>query len=209
MEKSHEQRMKPLFQAAEKTQAYFESRGWRFCFIGGLALQRWGEPRLTEDVDAILYTGLKNEDRLVTELLTKFISRVEDLQAFVAQNRVALLQMPERPNVPLDVSFAGLPYEEEVINRSSQFQFGKKFKLRTCSAEDLVVLKAFAGRPQDIADVDSVLRRQRGQLDLDYIRSRLKVLADLREDPEILDRLQKMILHRATPPVQFPPPTES
>ncbi len=24
--------------------------GWRFCFIGGVAQQRWGEPRLTEDV---------------------------------------------------------------------------------------------------------------------------------------------------------------
>lgn len=201
MEKSHEQRMKPLFQAAEKTQAFFEAQGWRFCFIGGVALQRWGEPRLTKDVDAILYTGLRGEDRFAAELMAAFKPRVDDLLGFINQNRVALLQMSKRPHVPVDVSFAGLPYEEEVIDRSSKYQFGKKFKLRTCSADDLIVLKAFAGRPQDVADVDSVLRRQRGQLDLDYIRDRLKVLADLKEEPEILDRLEEMIRLRAVPPV--------
>jgi hypothetical protein len=35
-----------LFQVALELQAFLWSREWRFCFIGGLALQRWGEPRV-------------------------------------------------------------------------------------------------------------------------------------------------------------------
>src|SRR5438552_3575923 len=31
--------------------AFCQEQGWRFCIIGGLALQRWGEPRLTRDID--------------------------------------------------------------------------------------------------------------------------------------------------------------
>ena len=43
--------MNPIFAAALEVQDFCRSRGFRFCFIGGLALQRWGEPRLTQDVD--------------------------------------------------------------------------------------------------------------------------------------------------------------
>jgi hypothetical protein len=46
-----------VIRAAAELQAVCESQSWRFCFIGGLALQRWGEPRETVDVDLTLLTG--------------------------------------------------------------------------------------------------------------------------------------------------------
>jgi hypothetical protein len=33
----------------------------RFCFIGGLAVQHWGEPRPTRDLDLALWTGFGGE----------------------------------------------------------------------------------------------------------------------------------------------------
>ena len=36
-----------LFRPADDLQSFCQVRGWRFCFIGGIAIQRWGEPRLT------------------------------------------------------------------------------------------------------------------------------------------------------------------
>jgi predicted nucleotidyltransferase len=62
--------------------------------------------------------------------------------------------------------------------------------LRTCSAEDLIVLKAFAGRGQDWVDVERIVVRQTGKLDWDYIRDQLRPLAALKEAPEILDQLE-------------------
>jgi len=42
--------MKPIFQAAQEIQIYFEKKNWDFCFIGGVALQRWAIPRLTNKI---------------------------------------------------------------------------------------------------------------------------------------------------------------
>ena len=53
--------------------------------------------------------------------------------------------------------------------------------LRTCCAEDLVILKAFAGRPQDWIDIESVLVRQRRILDWSLILAELEPLLALRE----------------------------
>jgi hypothetical protein len=33
-----------VFRAASELQSVCEAQGWRFCFIGGLAQIRWGEP---------------------------------------------------------------------------------------------------------------------------------------------------------------------
>ena len=75
--------MGTVLEAAFEVQSFLVQAGERFCFIGALALQRWGEPRATRDVDLTLLCP-----------------------------------------------FGG-------------------GALRICSAEDLVVLKAFAARPRD------------------------------------------------------------
>jgi hypothetical protein len=38
-----------LIRAAADLQAVCAAHQWRFCFIGGLAMLRWGEPRETVD----------------------------------------------------------------------------------------------------------------------------------------------------------------
>jgi len=39
----------PILAAALAAQAAYEAIGLRGCVIGGVALQRWGEPRFTAD----------------------------------------------------------------------------------------------------------------------------------------------------------------
>ena len=51
--------MNEVVRAAAQVQVVCETNCWRFCFIGGLALQRWGEPRETIDVDLTLLTDRK------------------------------------------------------------------------------------------------------------------------------------------------------
>lgn len=41
-----------------------------YCFIGGVAYQRWGEPRQTVAVDATLFVGFGIESAVVDELLS-------------------------------------------------------------------------------------------------------------------------------------------
>jgi len=61
--------MNAVFLAALEVEEFCRSRGWRFCFIGGVALQRWGEPRQTIDVDLTLLTGFGGEEAYADALL--------------------------------------------------------------------------------------------------------------------------------------------
>lgn len=181
--------MNAVIRAAAELQTVCEAQGWRFCFIGGLAVQRWGEPRETVDVDLTLLTGFGDEDRFVSTLIAHFDPRIDDAVDFARANRVLLLRA--RSGVGLDIALGGLAFEETAVDRSSLFTFPTDIPLRTCSAEDLLVLKAFADRPKDWVDVDGILIRQAGRIDWEYVRRQLAPLAELKEAPEILVTLDE------------------
>jgi len=176
--------------AAAELQAVCESEGWRFCLIGGIALQRWGEARETVDVDLTLLTGFGAEAPFIARLTRVFRARIDDASAFALANRVLLLRTAT--GVGLDVALGGLPFEARAIERSSTFRYPLDVHLRTCSAEDLIVLKAFADRPRDWADIEGILIRQTGSLDWGMVRDELAPLLELKESPESLDRLEQL-----------------
>ena len=64
--------------------------------------------------------------------------------------------------------------------------------LRTCSAEDLLVLKAFSNRPKDQQDLSGIVARQRSELDWAYIEAQLQPLLELKDDPSILSNLRRL-----------------
>jgi hypothetical protein len=177
-----------VIRAAAELQSFCELRRWDFCFIGGLALQRWGEPRETIDVDLTLLTGFGREEDFIDPLLSQFAPRGADPRNFALHNRVLLLR--NTANVGLDVAMGALPFEQFAVTRSSKFTFPPDIPLRTCSAEDLIVMKAFASRPKDWIDVEGILLRGH-LLDWSYIESQLVPLARAKDAPEIWDELQK------------------
>ena len=158
--------------------------------IGGLAVQRWGQPRETVDVDLTLMTGFGSEEPFIQALLKRFPGRIADAAGFARTNRVLLLRSDT--GVGIDVALGGLRFEETVVSRATRFEFPGDTPLLTCSAEDLIVLKAFAARGQDWVDIEGVIVRQTGRrLDWTYIDEQLGPLAALKEAPEILTQLAR------------------
>jgi hypothetical protein len=185
----------PLLAAAAQVQDLCAASGWRFCFIGGLAVLRWGEPRLTRDVDLTIVTGFGGETPVVLAALERFASRVEDPVAFAGANRVLLLRASN--GIPIDVALGGLPFEERAAQRSSLFLYGEGALLRTCSAEDLVVMKVFAGRDGDWADIAGLVARCGGELDTASVWEELTPLLEAIGAPERAVRL-RALLHAAS-----------
>jgi hypothetical protein len=168
-----------------------ETRGWGFCFIGGIAVLRWGEPRFVRDADVTLLCPFGCEDEMSAPLLASgYLGRISDAPEFARRNRVLLLQSPG--GVPLGIALAALPFEEGLVQRSSLFEFEVGSALRTCSAEDLAILKLFAFRPRDVLDVETVVIRQRGALDWQYIANNLQPLAEAKDQPEIMATFEKL-----------------
>ena len=181
--------MNMVFQAAKEVSDFMSARRWGFCVIGGLAVIRWGEPRMTLDVDLILLTGFGNEERYAGPLLKKFEARIPEALEFALRKRVLLLRTSNKKDV--DISFGALPFEESIIKRATPFEFAPGIRLVTCSAEDLFILKVFAGRGQDWQDAESVAIRQK--LDKKYILKHLKPLFEVKETPELLLRARRLL----------------
>ncbi len=184
--------MHALIEAARQIQDLLEREGVGFCFIGGFAAQRHAEPRVTRDVDVSVLTGLGNESRIIDLLLGRFEPRIDDARSFAMRTRVLLLRTAD--DIGIDATLTALPYEAEVIARATGFEFAPGALLKTCSAEDLIVLKVFAGRPIDWRDVEMVLRRYRKALDFGYIAARLEPLVQAKGEPDLLteyDRLRR------------------
>src|SRR5260370_28647007 len=182
--------MNGLDEADVEVQQFFQENGGGFCIIGGLALVRWGQPRTTQDVDLSLWTGFGAEPAYVDALLGRLTGRLPDAREFALENRVLLAQATN--GVPLDIALAAFPYEKRGIARASSFAFAPQVVLVTASAEDLVVLKAFAGPDQDWIDVRGILARQGAGLDWRSIFRGLGLLCELKEDRSSLERLQAM-----------------
>ena len=153
----------PQTAAAAEALAVLQQLGHPACLIGGLALQRWGEPRMTQDADLTVRAPLGTEEAIVD----------------------ALLLLRASNSVSLDISLAALPFEEEVFQRASRWRQVGPTWLTTCSAEDLVIYNLVAARPQDLVDILGIVRRQK-DLDLERIRFWGRQFAELKEDPDLL-----------------------
>ena len=182
--------IRPVFEAAREVQDFLRSSAGEFCFIGGVALQRWGQPRFTRDVDLTLLCPLGSEAETIDQVLGGFSARMPEARTFALKNRVILAQTAA--GIPIDVALGALDFEHRCVERASDFDFGPGLNLRTCSAEDLVILKAFAGRGQDWVDVEYVLVRQRRTLDWRLVERELVPLLDLSGKPENLETLRKL-----------------
>ena len=180
-----------LVKAAAGLQEECERLGRPFCLIGGFVVSRWGEPRVTRDVDAMIYTNFDNEPEVAQALVDRFAPRRPDAVAFASISRVVLLYEP-RFRLGIDVALGAFDYDRNAAERSSLGEMAEGVWLRTCSAEDLIVYKAFAGRAIDLNDIKGILIRQRGKLDLSIVDTELAVLAELAEDPEMVTRWQTL-----------------
>jgi len=181
-----------VLEAAVEVQSFCEQREWRFCFIGGVAVQRWGQPRLTQDVDLTLLTGFGEEESFADAFLRVFQPRRSDTREFALSHRVLLVRTAS--GVDVDIALGAFPFEERSIQRASRWSWTEGQFLITCSAEDLIIHKAFAGRDLDWGDVERVLTRQHGKLDLNLVRSELKPLLELKGEPEAMARLEQKIV---------------
>ncbi len=186
--------MNALFVAAKEICDFMMAQKWNFCIIGGLAVQRWGEPRGTLDVDITVLAGLNDEKRFVKALLGAFKPRISNAENFALTNRVILLYASN--NIPVDISLGCLPFEKNMMRRVVKHEFARGLRLPVCTAEDLFVMKVFAARQKDWHDAESIAIRQEGRLNTKYILKHLKTLCGFKGTPELVQQAKKVLMQR-------------
>lgn len=179
--------MSSLIEAVGEINEFLSEQGWQYCLVGGMALSRWGEVRATVDVDLCLLTGIGDDRRYIDALLRQFAGRVKQPAEFAELNRVLLIRSSQQ--VGIDVALAWTPFEQRMIERAVATDFGPNLAIPTANADDMIVTKAFASRPQDWIDVEGIIVRQGKRLNWEQIVDELTPLCELKEAPEIVDQL--------------------
>lgn len=181
--------MRDLFREALELQNTLEREGWELYFVGGLAVQIWGQPRLTTDLDLTIFTGLVNESEQVERLLSLFESRFPTREAAADFSRTArILLLKTASGIEIDMMLGGIADLNSDFERSSIQQFTPDVSLRICSAESLICTKTIAGRGQDLVDIENVIIKQ-SDLDWDYINT---YLAEALEHKDISESIEKV-----------------
>jgi hypothetical protein len=159
--------------------------GARWYVFGAQAALIWGRPRLTADVDVTVRLDPEEPERLVRVLeASGFQLRVSAADDLVRRTRV--LPFVYLPNgLPLDVVLAGPGLEELFLSRAVPVRVGT-VTVPVISPEDLIVTKVLAGRAKDLDDVAGILRERLQQLDLESIRSTLRLLEEALSQSDFL-----------------------
>lgn len=192
--------MNRQFETAWQLHRFLIEREIPYAIIGGIAVQRWGQPRLTRDVDLTIQLPAGREEPILREILRAFPGRMDDALQFALVHRVLPVRLPGGSEADITLGLPG--YEEHVIARAVDYDLGGERTVKLCSAEDLIIHKAVAGRPQDLMDIEGIVARQRDRLDLAYLRRWLVELSTLLDDPEVAQRFERAwaeYLKRITP----------
>lgn len=147
--------------------------GWYL--FGAQAVQVWGLPRLSADVDVTVRLRSPAVGPFVAAMRDAgFTMRVPNAERFAAEVHVLpFLHVASR--IPLDAIIAGPGPEDEFLARARIVSIGG-VNVPVISPEDLVVTKVLAGRPKDLEDVRGILRQNGGTFEMQRVRSLLGTL---------------------------------
>lgn len=186
-----EDKLEPLTGALEALQSLFDLGLWPGMILGGIAVSLLATPRFTKDVDAVFLLNIDDvPDFLNRAKEVGLEPRAPKVEAFARKFRVLLLRHKES-NIPVDISMGILPFEVEAISRSQTIQTGS-LQVRIPTPEDLIIFKAVAHRPQDMVDIQSILKNH-PKLDEKHIRKWVKEFAAVLEIPEIYKDIKRLL----------------
>jgi hypothetical protein len=185
-------RLKPILEPLSDLQKLMKKSGYPWMIIGGIASSLIGKPRFTADVDVVALI----EDENISNILRLakqfgFRPRIKNPAGFAKKNRVLLLQH-KKSSINIDISLGLLAFEKEAIERSIGHKVGN-VRFRLPAAEDLIIFKAVAHRPQDIMDIQGIVNNN-PKLDVKYIKKIVNEFARALEMPEIWTDIKSIIL---------------
>ncbi|MBV6394907.1 MAG: hypothetical protein HFACDABA_00478 [Anaerolineales bacterium] len=180
--------MLPESKALESVLAFLNAQKIPYMIIGGVANSIWGRNRATHDADFKVKIDMPLEE-FRKMVLERFPPRPSNIPAHQLSPHV--IHIWALPNVAADLLVSIFDYEKDAIDRALELNV-EGVTARVCTAEDLIIHKAIAGRGTDWQDVEGILFRQRGKLDLNYIRKWLTQFAEGLESPEMLQQFETL-----------------
>jgi predicted nucleotidyltransferase len=181
----------PLVAAIDAAQRWLDDHDVASAVVGGVAASMHGRPRTTKDVDLVALFDLDDCAGLLEAAARYGIEpRHADAVEFARVTRVLLLRHAPS-GVELDVSVGALPFERELVESSVVMEVtGLRF--RVARPEDIIIMKALALRPRDVADIEGIVDAQ-PDLDLARVRRTVAEFSAALEQADLSSELERIL----------------
>ncbi|OGW39589.1 MAG: hypothetical protein A2Y97_12000 [Nitrospirae bacterium RBG_13_39_12] len=165
-----------LIESLKELCSFLEDQGIEYMLIGGLAVGIWGEPRATVDIDFLVAIGLDDFDTLKHKLIksSRFVFIHDKPMVF---GKITFLRTTLRSNtdISVDFLFADDEFKNRALQRKQTVKI-KEFLINISSPEDLILLKLLSGREQDMLDAEKIIKIQKENIDMEYMKKWLQRL---------------------------------
>jgi len=159
--------------------------------IGGVAASILGQPRLTQDVDALAILPEGEWANAVSTAARHGIApRIENPLDFAGRSRV-LLMRHVKSGIDIDVAFGALLFERSAVDNSQVHDIGG-LRVRLPRVEDLLIMKAVARRPKDLQDIEGLLAAH-PEADVANVRQWVSEFATALSSSEMLNDFDKLV----------------
>ena len=160
-----------------------------YLLIGGVAVGVWGKPRLTEDVDFIVFISKGDIDGI------QKIAKSLKLKLHAVKHPTLEKVFSYRIDVRMfhaDFLIASTKFEQNALRRRVRVKIFDK-NVYVPSKEDLLLLKVIPGRTIDLFDAENIAQRHKNKLDKRYLLKWAEVLSDEAEDFRIYKTMKKLL----------------
>ena len=185
-----------LIRAVELLADVFAARSIRYAVVGGLATLLRGRPRFTQDVDVLLDVPQLALPGLLDELarLGFTFDPATVIREYVREHITAL----QYGSVRIDWLKPVLPLYARTLAEASSLTWTEGHQLRVAKAEGLILTKMVSFRPQDQADIETLLIANRNEIDVGLVRREWSAVAEGEEARTawLEDALARLVPHR-------------
>lgn len=156
---------------------FLQANGIPYALIGGLAASIRGRMRATEDVDIVVHCTVNDAISLLAKLGgSLFEPLFPEVESVVRQSQILPILHSET-GVVVDLAIGTSGFEKQVVSRATPVLISTQSS-QVATAEDLILMKAIAGRPQDEQDILGIIITNKNDLDWDYCESTSRQLQD-------------------------------
>lgn len=166
--------MPTILRSLQRLLKLFEDKNVSYMIIGGYALPFYGRVRTTIDVD--LAAAIKTDQEF--NQLLNWLQTI-DFETTISSPLnpvIVLLDQKEKVEIELWLKPDGIVFDDETLKRRKRAKLDTDIEAWIVSPEDFIVNKL--ARPDrgvnDEQDVKSVLVRQEGKLDQEYLERRAR-----------------------------------
>lgn len=161
-------------QALSKIAQFLQRHRIPYALIGAMALNMYGRPRTTLDIDFLILLDEEEIDKIKDEAARNNILTDEEWvkhNPMITKSHMRFII----DEITIDLMLPRDDHDREALKRRKKKKVNNK-TIWIIAPEDLILQKLKVGRPRDFEDALTVLERLFGELDITYLEGWAKRL---------------------------------